>query len=326
MRSLPIVAFACVPLWAYSMVIMGTSGHSGLLMVAVVPVLLGGVLYVLLSEHRYATLGLVGIPVAFALLLLAVTPTDAGVAALLLEVSLPVALSLYAGESLTWALVTVWDRVQEHRQARAQREAEAEELAAVPHTTHSMVENVFHSILDEACAARAHFYTWRAFRNQAVMEYREEVRDYRYADYFHVSSAGHYELALLALAKIVDRDPGAAGFRKLRQVLREDGRMDLAQIAQDALEGREELAARIVRTRNHTMIHNQLEPTRSQFFIMSNVSPEEIRDLIDAACDALNRIGEALGYRGRVPPPDRHEEAVVNLLEVVRAGREVHEH
>lgn len=185
----------------------------------------------------------------------------------------------------------------------------------------STARRILEILLEEGVAARAHFQTWWALRNVALPTHFDTMNDCSYVDFFHASNAGHYKLFLLALSKMFDRDDRAAGLKALREALRQEGFPDVAESINRDMSPHTRLVARLMHIRNRTIVHNEFAVSRDKVYDISGVTPNQIRDLIDLTCRVLNDAAHRIGINNTIFDNDRHEQAVLRLLEKLGRGR-----
>ena len=174
---------------------------------------------------------------------------------------------------------------------------------------------------DEAGAARAHFHTWWALRNMAIPEYFDTMNNYEFVDFFHVSNSGNYKLIFISLAKIFDRDSRTAGIVKLKNVLIDEGHQNLADEITNRLGKKEELIKKILRIRNQSISHNQSELPREKVYKINDITPDQIREVIDETCSVMNDIASAFGMSTVISDADRLEQATLNMLRQLKNGK-----
>ena len=85
-------------------------------------------------------------------------------------------------------------------------------------------------IREEASAARSFFHTWNAL-NMARGEtgLRATMNDYRYVDFFIISTEGNFRLFFLSLGKIFDESDNTVSLQLLAEKLEESGHADFAR-------------------------------------------------------------------------------------------------
>ncbi|MDB5531748.1 MAG: hypothetical protein JWO28_63 [Hyphomicrobiales bacterium] len=177
------------------------------------------------------------------------------------------------------------------------------------------------TLIEEGTAARAHFQTWWALRNLALPEFYETMNHPSYVEFFKASNSGHYKLFFLALSKIFDRDPRVSGVANLREVLRTENRDDLADALTETLVRWTSTVARIMAIRNTSIAHNERGISRERVYGLNGVTPDQIRELIDETCWAINRVANGLGISNVIFNGDRFEDATIEMLKVLRNGQ-----
>lgn len=167
-------------------------------------------------------------------------------------------------------------------------------------------------LMEEGSVARAHFQVWWALRNLAIPRYLGTMNDH--PDFFLASSAAHFKSFLLALSKIFDRDPRAAGVLHLKEALRNDGHIKVADEFENAIGPLTASVQNIMNIRNKTIAHNEREFPRDKIYEIYGIAPHTIRSLIDSTCGAINKVAQALGITNVIFEDDRLERATLKML------------
>ena len=175
-------------------------------------------------------------------------------------------------------------------------------------------------LIEEAIKARAHFQIWWALRSRALPRYYDVMNDLVHVDYFHAANSGHYTLFFLSLAKLFDRDSRVAGIREFKRSLRAEGRASASLAIARALKPHEPIVRRVMAIRNRTVVHNEHGISRQKVYSINGVTPNEIRELIDATCSAINEAACGLGLGNSIFDSDRAEEATLRMLETLERG------
>lgn len=176
------------------------------------------------------------------------------------------------------------------------------------------------TLIQEGMSAKAHFQTWWALRNLAIPTYHKTMSDFAHVDFFHASNAAHYKLFLLALAKIFDRDTRVSGLSSFRKALRHEGNAHLADNLERALSPHSDLVERLMSIRNKAIVHNEIGISREKLYEVNGVTPNEIRALIDITCSTINEAARALGISSIIFESNRHESAVLAMLQTLQRG------
>ena len=175
-------------------------------------------------------------------------------------------------------------------------------------------------LIDEGIKARAHYQVWWALRNRALPKYLDAMNDYAYVDFFHAANSGHYTLFLLSLSKIFDRDTRVAGIKELKQALRAEGKTNIANEIARMLKPHEKHVRSVMGIRNRSVVHNEHAVSIEKVYQLNGVTPNQLRDLIDATCQAINLAARDLGIVNPIFESDRTERATLNMLEVLAMG------
>lgn len=176
-------------------------------------------------------------------------------------------------------------------------------------------------LIEEGQNARAHFQVWWALRNLALPKYRATMSDFKHVDFFHAANSGHYVLFLLALSKIFDRDPRVAGIGELKRALRSEGKAAIAIRVAKELNPYEPQVRRVMKIRNRSVAHNDHAVTRRKVYAVCGITPNDLRKLIDAASQTINRVAHDLGIENAIFESDRAQNATLNMLETLHRGR-----
>lgn len=175
-------------------------------------------------------------------------------------------------------------------------------------------------LIDEGIKARAHYQVWWALDNRALPKYFDAMNDWSYVDFFHAANSGHYTLFLLSLSKIFDRDPRVAGIKELKRALRAEGKTGLANEIARLLKPHEKHVRSVIGIRNRSVVHNEYSVSIGKVYQSNGVTPNELRALIDTACEAINLSARDLGIINPIFSSDRAERATLNMLEVLARG------
>jgi len=155
-------------------------------------------------------------------------------------------------------------------------------------------------------------------RNLALPRYLRAMNDLNHVDFFHASNSGHYKLFLLALAKIFDRDDRVAGITELKRALRAEGRQDLALRITQQMKPIETTVRKIMRIRNKSLVHNEQSLSRQKVYRVDGITPNQIRRVIDVACESINYTARAVGISNTIFESNRLESATLYMLEKLR--------
>jgi hypothetical protein len=184
----------------------------------------------------------------------------------------------------------------------------------------SEVHRILDDLMEEGGAARAHFHTWWALRNVAIPEFYETMNDLSHVDFFHASNSAHYKLFFLALSKVFDRDSRASGISHLREALRLDGYLQLADELEAKLVPLGSVVSRVMGIRNKTIVHNERTLSREKVYDINGITPNDIRQLIHSTCEAINSVAHGLGSSNRISDGERHERATIAMLRTLQKG------
>ena len=173
----------------------------------------------------------------------------------------------------------------------------------------------------EASSARAFFFTWNAINvAQGDKQYLRTMNDYRNVDFFLVSMEGHFRLVFLSLGNMFDKRKGSVSLHLLHRRLHEANRSDLGCELEKVLKRHAPTIASIRKIRNKSIAHMDKDSMET-VFRGAVITPNQIATVIDAVCDVLNRISDAINFPDRISEGDRYENAVQFLLDTLRRGR-----
>ena len=142
-----------------------------------------------------------------------------------------------------------------------------------------------------------------------------------YVDFFRAANSGHYVLFFLALSKIFDRDQRVAGISELKRALRAEGKTKIAIEIARQLNPVEQYVKRVMSIRNRSVVHNEHAIPRNKVYEVNGITPNQLREVIDAACGSINATARALGIANTVFESDRAERATLNLLAALGRAR-----
>lgn len=185
----------------------------------------------------------------------------------------------------------------------------------------SFAQKIIILLVEEGINARAHFQIWWALRNLSLPKYLPTMNNLDYVDFFHAANSGHYKLFFLALSKIFDRDGRVAGISELKRALRVEGKTKIALDIARQLKPVESHVKCVMRIRNRAVVHNEHIISRSKVYEINGITPNQLRDVIDATCGAINGAARALGISNTIFESDRAEQATLKLLDALDRAR-----
>lgn len=180
------------------------------------------------------------------------------------------------------------------------------------------VKEALRRIRGEASAARAFFHTWRAL-NSALgdSQLRYTMNNHHYVDFFRVAKVGSFRLIFVSLGKIYDKRGDSISFKYLASCLNDADRACLVEVCQ----AYEPTIVAIRSVRNRTMAHNDFQDADA-VFREAEITLDQIENLIDATCEAINAIATKPEYGfNRIAGGQRNERAVGYLLDALVDSR-----
>ncbi len=133
------------------------------------------------------------------------------------------------------------------------------------------------------------------------------------------------DMSILSLSKLFDSKGDTLGLKKLQNDLKNCGLAKEAQLIEELRGQQSELVERIRCIRNKSISHNDVMLTRNDAFEKGNVTPDEIRELIDQVCDVLNKVNGQLecldiSHNLDISKSQRFECATLAVLETLKRG------
>ena len=151
------------------------------------------------------------------------------------------------------------------------------------------------------------------------------MNDARYVEFFHVINTGTYKLIFIELGCLFDPDNRAASIRSLKDKLEEIGRKDLVEYLNNELSHYGGLVSKILTIRSKLMAHKEFGASSEDVHKSNGITPNEIGDLITTCCKVILEVYERLyGNSSELlccTTSGRFEEAILQLLDVIRNGR-----
>lgn len=176
-------------------------------------------------------------------------------------------------------------------------------------------------LLEEGTKARTHFQIWWTLGHLALPRFQPTIYSSEYHAFFYASRSGHYVLFFLALSKIFDNGERVASIRELKRALRAEGNTKLALEIASRLKPIEPHVKSVLGIRNRSVVHNDHAVTRQEVYELNEITPDQLRCVIDAACSVINCSAHALGITNFIFDDDRAERATLKLLQTLdRAG------
>ena len=180
------------------------------------------------------------------------------------------------------------------------------------------LRQALYRLREEAGASRAYFETWNALQlAKGDSQSRAAMNDHRWVDFFIVSTLGSFRLCFLSLGKIFERGRNSINLHFLEKELNESGYTQLNPCLTSIRTEYDSTIKKILAVRNKVVAHNDTTAVDAVFEDVS-ITPNQIEQLIDALCDALNRIAAALDYPDRISGGERSRNAVRSLLDALQ--------
>ena len=183
------------------------------------------------------------------------------------------------------------------------------------------VREAVHRIRQEASAARAFFHT-RSKLNLARDDSRLRVTmsNCEYVDFFHVSLAGNLRLMILSLSSLFDKNRKALSLYVVGKTLKNNGHVEVAIKIDQLYRTHKDTIDGMRHIRNKSIAHN--DPTSIEtVFGDASITPNAIRELIDAVCLVLNELLQELDFPDRISGGERNRRAVHSLLAALEGRR-----
>ncbi len=176
-------------------------------------------------------------------------------------------------------------------------------------------------LIEEGTNARAHYQVWWALRNLALPKYHHAMNSFDHVDFFHAANSGHYVLFFLALTKIFDRDDRVAGISELKKALRAEGKASTALKIARELKPHESVVKTVMNIRNRSLVHNEYSIARHHVYTLNGVTPNQLRDLIEASCAAIKTAASDIGFSETIFDSNRFEKATLSMLTTLEKGQ-----
>ena len=142
---------------------------------------------------------------------------------------------------------------------------------------------------------------------------------HRHNDFFCVSMAGNFRLFFLSLGRVFDKRKETAKLCKVKQHLCQNDRQKLADKIDQVYANHRDTIDRIRSIRNKSIAHTDLA-FMDTVFEENQITPNQIKALIDELCDVLNRIRAELEYPNCISGGERNRRAVQFLLETLQSN------
>ncbi len=190
----------------------------------------------------------------------------------------------------------------------------------------SEIGDTLKSVAESAHAARTHYQIWYTLRgaDKALLDYRADIHDYRYHEFFRASSAGHYKLMFIETACIFDTDDRSNSMRKLKSLLSDAGKDSLVEHISNRLNPFSTLVSNILTIRSKLIAHKETEATPKELYEKHRIQPDDIKLLLNTTASLLNEINDSLhGKQNQqlVGESDTYEDATFEMVKVLKAGR-----
>ncbi|CAA0113517.1 Uncharacterised protein [Halioglobus japonicus] len=184
----------------------------------------------------------------------------------------------------------------------------------------------FDNVKDSVNAALGHYQIWFTLRckGKAIDEYYDDMNDYRYVDFFRAANIAHYKLIFIEAGCIFDTDDRTDRFRRLRELMNENGLSELSEKFKDRLKPYQTLASNILTVRSKLIAHKESGVEPPELYQKHGIRPDDIEELLLCLAGLMNELESELNGGANwitVGPTERWENATYGLLEVLRKGR-----
>jgi hypothetical protein len=184
----------------------------------------------------------------------------------------------------------------------------------------------FDNVKDSVNAALGHYQIWFALRGKgkAIDEYYDDMNDYRYVDFFRAANVAHYKLMFIEAGCIFDTDDRTDRFRRLRELMNENGLIELSEKFGDSLKPYQTLVSNILTVRSKLIAHKESGVEPPELYQKHGIKPDDIKELLLYLAGLMSELESELNGGASwstVGPTERWENATYGLLEVLRKGR-----
>lgn len=188
------------------------------------------------------------------------------------------------------------------------------------------MKEYFEEVRDSVNACMGHYQVWFTLRGdgKAIDEYLNDMNDYRYVDFFFAANVAHYKLMFIEIACLFDSGSDSYSVRNLKEQLRENNLVELANEFDRRLQPFSALVSNIKTVRSKMIAHKDIGVNETKLFSKHGIVPDQIKELLDEVAILMSKVESQIDGESScssVGPTDRWERATFNLLKVLRAGR-----
>lgn len=177
-----------------------------------------------------------------------------------------------------------------------------------------MSDNLLERLAESATEARAHYQVWWAIKHDGRAKHLPALN--RFVDFFEATRIAHFRCMILALWKLFDRNTKTASL----YALLEDADVKVSSELEREL--REHLAPRKIlkglnQVRHLFVAHRNALQSAEAIFSRADISPNELRDLIESSAELIRKIQRQSGESNTVFSSSRAHQSTVALLEAL---------
>ena len=175
---------------------------------------------------------------------------------------------------------------------------------------------ILDDIVSSAIGAKRHYEVWWAQFSEARPEL-DGVIDEHWA-FFETSQDAHYSAFFLNLGHLFDGRSDSSSIRSYLSKLRAEADEVTIRDLENGFSALAERAKPVLAIRHKAIAHIDARLTEKEVFLPLDMTWNEIRDVIYASCDFVERLASAAGRPISVPPSRRQIEATLRMIRSIR--------
>ena len=178
----------------------------------------------------------------------------------------------------------------------------------------SVAKKILVDIEDSLLKAEASYQLWWGITHHGIKMHYSALNDLNYVDFFHASIPIYLQSIFINLSKIFDRAGDLSGVKALKRELAEIGQASVSDKIAEILERNMEQIKSIKGIRDQSVGHRKTNKTVDDIYTENQITPDEIKMLIDELKLVVRLASEAFEREPNVLCTERYLDATINLM------------
>ena len=176
------------------------------------------------------------------------------------------------------------------------------------------INKTLEDLEDSVLKAEASYQIWWGLTHHGMSDYLGNMNNLKYVDFFHASIPIFLQSIFLNLSRVFDRAGDLSGVKALKADLVSLGHTKAAAEIEAQLLPHSQSIKSVKGIRDQSIGHKKHHKTTDQIYQENPLTPDQIRDLIEAVKRSLDIATKAIERRSNQLLSDRYVTATIELL------------